>query len=80
MTEENRAGWKDFWRWAKAAGIRAIKTFCQTLAATIATCATFSEVNWPVALGTSGLALLLSILTSAAGLPELKDKEEPDAD
>lgn len=70
----------EFWRWAKAAGIRAIKTFCQTLAATIATCATFSEVNWPVALGTSGLALLLSILTSAAGLPELKDKEEPDAD
>lgn len=62
--------------WIKAAGIRAFKTFCQTLAATIATTATFSEVRWGVALGTAGMAALLSLLTSCAGLPEVDAEAE----
>jgi len=64
--------------WFKAAGIRAFKTFCQALAATLATTATFAEVRWGMALGTAGMAALLSLLTSCAGLPEVpaEDKEE----
>lgn len=72
---ENAKSWKDFGRWARAAGIRAFKTFCQTLAATLATTATFAEVNWPIALSASGMAALLSLLTSCAGLPELQSAE-----
>lgn len=59
---------KDFWR---AAGIRALRTFCQTMVATIGTSAVLSEVQWIPCLSASALAALLSILTSiATGLPE----------
>ncbi len=64
---------KEFW---KAAGIRAIKTFCQTAIATIGTTALISEVNWISVLSASGLACLLSILTSLAGLPEVEKDNE----
>lgn len=60
-----------FGRWLTAAGIRAIKTVMQTAAAAISTCAVLSEINWSVVISTSLLAGLLSILTSAAGLPEV---------
>lgn len=60
--------------WLKAAGIRAAKTFAQTAIAIIGTTAVFSEVNWGLVIGTAGLAAILSVLTSVAGLPELKDK------
>lgn len=59
--------------WAKAAGIRAIKTFAQTMIATIGTTAIIEDVNWAVVLSASALAALLSILTSVAGLPEVED-------
>lgn len=62
--------------WVKAAGIRALKTFAQTMIATIGTTALISEVNWPVVFSASALAALLSILTSVAGLPEVKKNEE----
>lgn len=58
--------------WLKAAGIRAIKTVAQTAIATIGTTAMFSEVQWAVVGSASLLAGLLSVLTSVAGLPELK--------
>ena len=58
--------------WAKAAGIRAIKTFAQTMIATIGTTAIIEDVNWAVVLSASALAALLSILTSVAGLPEVE--------
>lgn len=61
-------------RWLKAAGIRAIKTVCQTAIATIGTSALISEVNWAVVASASILAGVLSLLTSVAGLPEV-DKE-----
>ena len=59
--------WKS---WAKAAGIRALKTFAQTAAATIGTSAVLSEVNWIAVLSASVHAAILSILTSLAGIPE----------
>ena len=59
--------------WIKAAGIRAIKTFAQTMIATIGTTAVLENVNWTVVLSASLLAGLLSILTSVAGLPEVED-------
>lgn len=65
---------KNFKEWIKAAGIRALKTVAQTAIATIGTSAIISEVNWVIVLSASGLAGLLSLLTSVAGLPELKNK------
>ena len=61
--------WKN---WIKAAGIRAIKTVAQTAVATIGTCAVMGEVDWIMVGSASLLAGILSLLTSVAGLPELK--------
>ena len=58
-------------KWWKAAGIRAIKTFCQTAVATIGTSAVLSEINWLTVGSASVVAALLSLLTSVAGLPEV---------
>jgi hypothetical protein len=63
-------------KWFKCAGIRAIKTIAQTAIATIGTSAVMSEVNWTMVLSASLLAGILSMLTSIAGLPELKEEEE----
>ena len=61
-------------KWWKAAGIRAIKTICQTAVATIGTATVLEEVNWLMILSASLLAGILSLLTSLAGLPEVGDK------
>lgn len=58
--------------WFKAAGIRAIKTVCQTAIATIGTTAVMSQVDWKMVASASLLAGILSILTSCAGLPEVE--------
>ena len=63
-------------KWFKAAGIRAIKTVAQTAAATIGTSAVLSEVDWKMVVSASILAGILSLLTSIAGLPEVKMEEE----
>lgn len=61
----------------KAALIRALKTICQTAAATIGTALYLDEVNWQLVASASLLAGILSILTSvAAGLPEVQPAEE----
>ena len=68
---------KEWWlKWLKAAGIRAIKTVCQTAIATIGTATLFEEVNWLLILSASGLAGVLSLLTSIAGLPELESEND----
>lgn len=64
-------------QWLKAAGIRAVKTMAQTAAAMLPAAATISAVDWTTVLGTAALAGLASLLTSAAGLPELEEPEAP---
>lgn len=66
---KNRAHWI---KWAKAAGIRAVKTVAQTAVATIGTAAVLGEVNWMAVGSAAALAGVLSVLTSVAGLPEVE--------
>lgn len=62
-------------QWFKAAGVRALKTVCQTAVALIGTTLVISDVDWVTVASASALAGILSLLTSVAGLPEIKDGE-----
>ena len=59
-------------KWLKAAGIRAVKTFAQTAASLVTVGALLSEINWMMVLSASAVAFIYSVLTSLAGLPEIK--------
>ena len=59
--------------WWKAAGVRALKTFAQCCLGMIPAAVTITQVDWKTVLGTALLASLLSLLTSIAGLPEVKE-------
>lgn len=61
--------------WFIAAGIRALKTVAQTAIATIGTAAIMSNVNWLMVVSASALSGILSLLTSLAGLPEVKAED-----
>lgn len=60
-------------KWLKAAGIRAVKTIAQTFIAAVGTSAMMSEVDWKMVTSASILAGILSIATSIAGIPEVKE-------
>ena len=60
-------------KWLKYAGVRALKTVCQTAAAIIGTTMMFSEIDWVTVASASAVAGILSILTSLAGIPEAKE-------
>ena len=61
--------------WIRAALIRAVKTFAQTCVAMLPIGASIEQVSWLMVLGTGALAAVASILTSIAGLPEVKAQE-----
>ena len=65
---------KEYWKhWLKAAGVRAVKTVCQSAIATIGSSAVMGEVNWVMVGSAAALAGVLSLLTSIAGLPEVTE-------
>ena len=60
-------------KWFYAAFIRSLKTIAQTAIATIGTAAAMGQVDWVLVGSASVLAGILSLLTSVAGLPEVKE-------
>lgn len=67
---------ENFIVWAKAATVRAVKTVAQTAVGAIGGAMMFGEVDWLVVCSASLLAGVLSVLTSVAGLPEVKAGDE----
>lgn len=67
---------RDWTKWAKCAGIRALKTFAQAMLGYLTVGMTVSEVNWVDALSIGVVAGVYSLLTSLAGLPELEGENE----
>lgn len=63
-------------KWFKAAAVRAVKTMAQTAAASLTTAATIGEVDWRLVASTAVLAGTISLLTSVAGIPEVREEEE----
>ena len=63
---------KNWKLWAKAAGIRAIRTFAQTAVGLIPAAVTIAQVDWQTVLGAAALAAVVSVATSLAGLPEVE--------
>lgn len=61
---------RNWTKWVKAAGIRAMKTAAQTAVALLPATAMISDVDWKVVAGTAALAAIASLLTSLAGIPE----------
>lgn len=60
-------------KWLKCAGIRAVKTAAQTAVAMLPAAAAINQVDWKIVIGTAALAFVASMLTSLAGIPEVKD-------
>ena len=66
-----KRNWK---QWLKAAGIRAVKTMAQAAVGVIGVAAVMQDVNWVMVRSSALLAGVLSVLTSVAGLPEVKEE------
>lgn len=69
----------NFKLWAKAAGIRAIRTFAQAFISMVTIGQAFVDINWGYVLSVSGVAAVISIVTSLAGLPEVDAVEKDDS-
>lgn len=67
----------EYWKkWAKAAFVRAVRTFAEAMLAYIGTGAVvLGEVNWIAALSAGGFGFVTAVLLALTGLPEL-DKQE----
>lgn len=63
-------------QWLEAAGTRAVRTTAQAAIGAIGTATLFSSVDWKMVAGTALLSGVLSMLTSMAGLPEVKGNKE----
>ena len=63
-------------KWAHAALVRAVKTFAQTAASLITCGAVVSEINWSLVFSAATVAMIYSMLTSVAGLPEVDGGDE----
>jgi hypothetical protein len=63
---------RDWKKWIKCAGVRAIKTVAQTAVSLIAVGSVMSDVKWVQVGSAALLAGILSLLTSIAGIPEEK--------
>lgn len=61
---------KDWW---ERAGVRALKTFCQTAIGIVGTTALISSVDWLTVLSGAAMSAVLSMFTSLAGIPEVND-------
>ena len=61
---------RDWKKWFRAAGIRALKTFAQTAVSMLTVGQAFLEVNWINVLSVAGVSAIVSLLTSLGGLPE----------
>lgn len=61
-------------KWWKAAGIRVVKTIAQATIAGIGTAAAMGQVDWKYVISASALAGIISLLTSVAGIPEVKEE------
>lgn len=64
---------KDWKKWAKCAGIRAVKTIAQTAVATMGTATALGQIDIKLVASASVLAGILSLLTSVTGLPECNE-------
>ena len=60
-------------QWVKAAAVRAAKTFCQTALSLITVGQAFAEISWINVVSVAGVAAVISILSSVAGLPEVEE-------
>lgn len=64
---------ENFTEWAKAAGIRALRTFAEATIAYIGTGAVgLTDVNWLGALSAGAFGAVMSILLAMTGLPEVE--------
>ena len=62
-------------KWAKATFVRAVKTFAETFVSMVTVGQAFNEVGWSHVLSVSGVAAVISIAISVAGLPEVESQE-----